>query len=313
MTIANGLLPILAISLYLREIDVKKLKSKIHLVLTITVTLLLLLIGIQYGFAIFGQFNTRIQLSGTTDATEGEFVINSILIGIYGSALAVSSLFNILILRYKWHYVMTFGFGLIAVLIAGSRGPVLNLLICSVFVIFYYIKKNKYKIHKIFFFIIFAFLGFIALVTLYYDNLIQTKTFIRITESIDNRKMDKKEARDFEWESAWNQFQDSPFIGDSYLNKFDNFYPHNFFLEVLMATGIIGLIPILFLFYSIYKHIKFNFSRENDFNVLISILCFLLFITTMTSGGIFTISYFWSCLPLFFLNYHSSKTVITNF
>lgn len=54
--------------------------------------------------------------------------------------------------------------------------------------------------------------------------------------------------------SAINIILDNPLgVGFNYTNEFDMFYPHNFFLEVLLVGGIFALIPVLFLFGALLK------------------------------------------------------------
>ena len=63
------------------------------------------------------------------------------------------------------------------------------------------------------------------------------------------------------WRFALNHFADSPFLGSSLEVAETGHHPHNIFIEVLMATGVVGFIPFIFLLgkttqYSLYifKH-----------------------------------------------------------
>src|SRR5205823_3330542 len=44
------------------------------------------------------------------------------------------------------------------------------------------------------------------------------------------------------WRGAIEQFDRSPLLGDSFVESTLRFYPHNAFVEVMMTTGIVGLV-----------------------------------------------------------------------
>lgn len=52
------------------------------------------------------------------------------------------------------------------------------------------------------------------------------------------------------WISSINQFLENTIFGNSLQNEMFHHYPHNFFLEALISTGIIGFIPLFILVYN---------------------------------------------------------------
>lgn len=62
------------------------------------------------------------------------------------------------------------------------------------------------------------------------------------------------------WSNAWNEFLNYPLLG----NRIEiSFYPHNFILETLMATGIVGLFLLLpILFTGIKRVYRISFSDK---------------------------------------------------
>jgi len=50
------------------------------------------------------------------------------------------------------------------------------------------------------------------------------------------------------FEGAWNQFLESPFLGDALEEKTTGFYPHNNVLEAFMTTGFLGGALMVFLY-----------------------------------------------------------------
>ena len=55
------------------------------------------------------------------------------------------------------------------------------------------------------------------------------------------------------WNNAIHQFADNPLFGNSLQATSVHTYPHNIFIEVMITTGIIGLIPFLFFIAYLFK------------------------------------------------------------
>ena len=99
--------------------------------------------------------------------------------------------------------------------------------------------------------------------------------------------------REESWVRAWNHFLDSPLFGSSYVDLYDYSYPHNIYLEVLMATGLIG--GILF-FTSLFIFFLKKIKNVNSVGV------FLIFIiaalSSFFSGSLFINPFLWCILGL---------------
>ena len=88
-------------------------------------------------------------------------------------------------------------------------------------------------------------------------------------------------------------FLDSPIIGNQFVTKKQNYYPHNFVLEVLMATGILGAIFFFGYFAVIFRQIRLAIKRINYELALLLILFFCSFLLNLTSGCMFLSNDFW--------------------
>ncbi|MFW5996463.1 MAG: O-antigen ligase family protein [Lentisphaeria bacterium] len=62
------------------------------------------------------------------------------------------------------------------------------------------------------------------------------------------------------WSNAWYQFTNSPLFGSGLVLEYSRSYPHNLFLEVFMATGILGgLSALIFFGVTIWSALKLLF------------------------------------------------------
>lgn len=123
--------------------------------------------------------------------------------------------------------------------------------------------------------------------------------FDRLLNSFFNIKDDASNVeRLAQWVSAWNQFLSSPLIGDSIQCDIPP-YPHNIFLEVLMALGIIGMIPFLSIFYFAFKKAIYIVRYRPDYNWII-ILFLHGFTMNLISGAIYSSITLWGGMGLIF-------------
>jgi O-antigen ligase len=121
----------------------------------------------------------------------------------------------------------------------------------------------------------------------------------RFTFSAEQQAGNEGEHRNFAFKSAWEQFLQNPVIGDRFVTTLDGFYPHNLYLEVLMATGIIGG----FFFYgSLIIVLKKMLRLESEPSFLVlSFLLILQLFGQFTSGCIFTSPDFWALYSFFLI------------
>jgi O-antigen ligase len=95
------------------------------------------------------------------------------------------------------------------------------------------------------------------------------------------------------WTRAIQQFESSPWIGASFVEIKERFYPHNLLLEALLTTGIAGFSALaVVLLAGAAASARVLFSRH----AWVALLLCQLFIAIMFSGSIYFSDGFWICL-----------------
>jgi oligosaccharide repeat unit polymerase len=160
----------------------------------------------------------------------------------------------------KWLLLIPLLFGLVSIGIANSRGPIVAFLITIIFVL---LTKAKFKDVIILTFISLIFILNLDLVNLffkeYFDN-----NFIERFMTIFEYGMDSSSGRTEFYEQGIELFKENPLFGRSILLIHDPLkggYVHNVFIEILMSTGLVGMIIFALILiktfqYSIYLMVK---------------------------------------------------------
>jgi len=123
------------------------------------------------------------------------------------------------------------------------------------------------------------------------------------------------------WYSSYEIWKEKPIIGIGLRNyskqckiikdkieiktryEFCSTHPHNYFIEILLETGLIGLLIFFCIIYKIYYIFLTNFRNNIDMIMLISFITALLF-PLKPSGAIFSSwygSFFWFSLGIFLI------------
>lgn len=248
---------------------------------------------------VLSRANVNVEINGETKS-----IINPITIGFFGEIITILSMhilnFNLISDKKYFRVGLYFciGLGILNLVFGASRGPMVSLVILALIEFYFVAKKrsfNKTFIVKILFWIT-ATVSVISYELLSKVNKEDIELLNRLSVTAEYRENDQKEERDYLYQSAWNQFLDSPIIGDSYLTKYPYpSYSHNLFLDVLMSTGIIGAILFGIIGYSISVSIKHNLNNAPNAGVtkLYILLYIGILLISMTSGGLFTSAELW--------------------
>lgn len=248
---------------------------------------------------IINRANVNVEING-----EQKSIVNPITISYFGEILAIMSIhilnFKLLSNKsaFKWLLYVCIFLGIFNLVLGGSRGPMVSFAILFVIELYFSFKKNNFHIvhiSKIFF------LSVLLISALIYNfsnkvSFDDISILSRLAYSSEAKEYGVKEERDFLFESAWNQFLDSPIIGDSFLTKEPySSYSHNLILDVLMATGVIGMIIFVLFGFFIIKILVQKISSYRDLEIwkLYTIIYFSILLICMTSGGLFVSSNFW--------------------
>ncbi|SDL31945.1 O-antigen ligase [Catalinimonas alkaloidigena] len=216
-----------------------------------------------------------------------------IFLGHLGASLFVMSLycfFSKLIdgnIYVKLVSILGIVVGMIVVIMAASRGPILSLIIVAAVYMFYYSSKKFF----IYLFCVFAF-GFIFSGEIFSFIDVSGSSAVRRLERMFDGEDESGSIRLDEWDGAIDQFVDSPLIGNSLEEQKYHFYPHNIYLEGFMSTGVIGGMPfiglLLMAMYRAFKHIQY--SSEYTW---VALLFIQYAIASFFSGAIYSNGPYW--------------------
>ena len=288
------LLPIIAIILGYKYLNVHKLS--IFVFWTIVIANIFIIYYLLV-LSDFGDLEKQLAMRAhiKTEGVKIGTLINPITIGYYGAALALFCINAFLIDLFSSRIIKLLLFpllilGLTILLLGASRGPLLGfilVLVISLIAKFIMSKEKTIALGKFSLFLILGyslFYGAISQLTKKYDIFL----LYRVEKFFTDRDMGRKEVRDYSFESAWNDFLSSPIIGNQFVGTFDNFYPHNIFLEVLMATGVLGGIFFLLFFYRFSVN-SFSLITQRRFTSYTPFVftCLICFFLSATSGSIF--------------------------
>jgi O-antigen ligase len=149
------------------------------------------------------------------------------------------------------------------------------------------------------FIIIFSFIFFEAL------NLkLNDLNYVQRIYSNDEITIFKDDNRKELYISAYLQFTKNPIFGDKYFEEITKTYPHNIFLEVLMSTGLVGILFfLLHIFNLVFLYFK-NYNIKNNSTFLFYITFFYFSCSLFSSSIWGNLEFFiFSALLIYTLDY----------
>lgn len=265
-------------------IDLRKLNTA-----TLLIFLTMGLISMSY--ILTGR---AIEYIGTDGRFMGNASMDTIAFGHLGTTISILAL----ALFYQkdirlWHKLLSIGAILVGLFIsvaAGSRGPIVALIICLIS----YLYTNGHKMKIL---IGLPVLAIMVLVLLPYLN--------DLLLTFDNHALDRLYAsiydpnsiaegvtsgRDVLYQKAWEKFTDSPFLGSSLF--IDGEYVHNSILESFLGLGIFG--GCLFIGIVIYTLVQAIKIAERNKQYLFITLLFVQYLTySLFSRTLSMLPLFW--------------------
>ncbi|PXW15375.1 O-antigen ligase-like membrane protein [Chryseobacterium sp. CBTAP 102] len=211
-----------------------------------------------------------------------------IMYGHIGASLFIISLFLLLFCKkdYKSYFLFFCLFlGLFNVIQSMARSPLIAIAVSSFYMVL--LKGNKkYLLYAIT--LLLLFVGLIFLHEQYGDSLITS-----LNRMYNWLAKGDTSSREPLYRGALEIFNSNPFVGGRILFE-DGVHPHNIFLELLMATGILGLIIYFIKFLSVFQNasIFFNINKSNIYYKVIFALFLQYFTLVQTSCNLFNIPEF---------------------
>ncbi len=247
-TYGGNFIPFLALAIHARHIDFTMLIKASYWVLFVSNFLLIIMIFKEFGTIGIEMFSGRL----TFRDDDGGMSLNPITISIYGLSLALLSIYYLLFThKSKMLFLISMIVGLILMIAGASRGPQVTFGLSFLYLIFVYVFiKYKGLMSKVKMGLVVISSILLVGVGLSKIDMTQISMYNRFAHMGEGVESDTS-TREFTFGEAWKQFKSSPILGDAYLVRANRSYPHNIYLEVLMATGLVGaffFLPVLFAF-----------------------------------------------------------------
>ena len=306
-------IPALATFYCAKYINLKNIEIKLFAVLFIGNFLTTYLLVQRYGHFSSELFRTVTMTGFQEEDGSISASLNYIAISIYGLMLLSTSFYNYFILRKCMKFKILYMFGILLggvnLLLGASRGTTLVFILIVVpYLIFFYFKSKKLTFNRLYLFtgklIFIIVVPIMAVFPLYIsDGLLIVK---RIQYTIDKLNNGEGDHRFVMWKSAIDQFYAHPIIGDRFVCAASgNHTAHNFFLEIPMATGLVGILLFLLIMCGLISRIltrAYTYSGLGPFILMLVIwMC-----SSLTSGSIWGWSANWILLS-FILSYPKDK------
>jgi O-antigen ligase len=226
--------------------------------------------------------------------TFGHFGVTAVILGIY------SFLFKKINFIFKIFLIYLIFIGVFVMLIAGSRGPILALIVVLMFWIFSYIKRPSYAVVSIILASILSliFMDYILELMGEVSPIIESRLRSSIYDGdTSNRTVIYKLALDM--------FFDSPILGKQLFiiytdDKIE--YAHNLILDALMGLGIVGGISISYFLIQAFKK-SYRLIHIRDPNFWIVLLLIQQIVMNMLSGAFYYNQLLSVLLAFIFLKY----------
>ena len=275
--------------LALLSIDYMKVDYKLLTKTIFWILFIMLFISLVYTIFFLRQYNS----------VSGIFSVYYISSGHFGATLVLLSLY-LLFFRTNSEIVidskvllLAILFGLFAIYISAARSPVFALIIVGLYFI---ILKRKFKL-LIYFFLFLLFLIVLLYISrqiLHLDSAFVERNYLWIFEGYAS-------GREPYMLRGISIFQNNIIFGGRVLFE-DGMYPHDIFLELLMAGGLILLFLFGLLFYPLFRNFNYFLKTSNSNYYILPFFAIWLqyFILTLTSNDIHSNPEFWyfSCVVI---------------
>ena len=254
-------------------------------------------LGLGLFVAFFLAKQSPLPLIGRYDANS---TVNTINYGQMGCALSLVAIYGFLNRPFKYGkivYVFLFLLGIVSIMKAGSRSPVVVLLAVSVFYFFAKSGLLKGLIWVGFATLIFySSIGFLVELS----EAVGSGIVTRILSAIETGETS---GSNYIYANAIRHFMDSPIWGSYYLIPTGigkGGYPHNFFIEAFMTTGLIGGIPfVIMVIITVVK--SFNLLKTKHSSSWVILLFLQIVVYGMFSSSLYSSQDFWA-LSFFILS-----------
>ncbi len=224
----------------------------------------------------------RIWVTGTEDS----HIVNPIVISRDGGLLGVLSYFCITLSNFsrkkKVYLFFSFCLGILCLLIGASRGPIAGFVFVFLLINLYWLRRRRknWYFKALYYLTIFSVI-FLLMFILWKFDFYEEIAIINRFEDFSGSNF-SEEARYLQWQEAFVQISESPILGERIVERFGNHSPHNIFIEVLLATGVVGSILFLIALVASFKNFYLEYKSRSLY--IVFHFCFLLYIMFGLTG-----------------------------
>lgn len=227
----------------------------------------------------------------------------------FGYAMLPTTLVSIYAFRH--HYKILNGVvglsSFMLILIYGSRGPILGILI---FLLIILISDKKLKIHQkilslsvliIGYFYMFVFNGFIKILDFtYYDLNLQTYSIRKLRVMINEGFAESSSGRDFLYEQFMEQIMREPIFGSGIgiTHTLWDITSHNLFLQIILEFGVMGMLFFLLLAITMIFLLVMIRKTDNELFLLLTIVFAVSFGRLLVSSDMWVRQELWLFISL---------------
>lgn len=208
----------------------------------------------------------------------GEEVLNPLALSYAGALTIVLCIYRLVVLKEKnkiqiLYLTVTIILSFIMFLLGSSRGSLIAIMLTLPIFISYSAVKQKIQ---------FITLSILAIpIIIWAIEASGSSLFERMGNTVE----DKGGGRETLWRDAISHFLENPIFGGKI--EIGGIYPHNFLIEILMSTGIIGTLLILPVFIKGFSLGREN-TKMNTTNLYALLLLIVGFAQYSFSGGVYT-------------------------
>ncbi len=246
----------------------------------------------------YGNRFTNFENRMSAGATEGGVqTINSIPIGYLGASLVIFAAYFVICLRQRgiWRWIPTIvagALGLFLMVGSASRGPIVCAAATMMF--FFAAQARRFDLRGLSFLLFGGTFGVIALVILaQFTGSAVIERLWGIGYAVATNS--EGAARVNLYEMAAEEIAGSPLVGSSLTLRDDDgtdMYPHNLFIESMLATGLAGTIPLIYVLFYAFKSAWTILLNSTELG-WVALMFVLYFMYQMFGGAIYSSGQFW--------------------
>jgi O-antigen ligase len=179
---------------------------------------------------------------------------------------------------------------LAVVLASGSRGPILCAVVVGTIIGFVPVSRERPRSHIVVRAVTTtAIIGLAVAAALYLESETSFGVLSRVFSGFDGESSIRVELT----EGALSQFAAHPIVGDAIVERDSLYYPHNIFVESLMAAGLIGFV-LLTIVVGACVRAAWRLIRASHAVRWVGLLYMQYLLASMFSGSLFLDGQFWA-------------------